>query len=167
MVAGLRGVCLQVRQHNTLGAEREKRSLDTGLLLEGSGEAPVHRTETPSDRPLGKRADYEEVVFPISCVLVLLAERFHMYRRLTLLRLAKLIARNSNRQALQELHNNRSVFYYHDQQPLRLVEFVDQLRQSKPAWRWCNREVEVLDGAYDLTISKFSNLPDVEKMTLR
>ena len=86
-----------------------------------------------------------------------------MYRRLSLLRLAELIARTGNRQALQELHNNRRVFSYCDQHPIRLVEFVDKLRQSKAAWRWCNGQVEVLDRAYDLTISKFSHLPTAQK----
>jgi hypothetical protein len=62
-----------------------------------------------------------------------------------------------------ELHNNRRLFYYHSDQPLRLAEFIDKLRQSKPAWRWCNGHSQVLEEAYDLTISKFSGLPDTEK----
>ena len=86
-----------------------------------------------------------------------------MYGNLSLLRLAELIARDSNSQALSELHENRSVFYYHDGRPLRLAEFVDRLRQSKPAWRWCGRKLDILVGAYDLTVSKFSHLPDVKE----
>lgn len=83
-----------------------------------------------------------------------------MYQSLSLLRLSELIALDSNRRALSELHDNRSVFYYHDTKPLRLAEFVDKLRESKPARRWCAGMMEVLDRAYDLTISKFSNLPE-------
>jgi hypothetical protein len=33
------------------------------------------------------------------------------------------------------------------------------LRQSKQGWQWCNRNTHILEKAYDLTISKFSNLP--------
>jgi len=86
-----------------------------------------------------------------------------MYGHFTLLRLAELIARDGDRKALQELHNNRRLFYYHSRQPFRLAEFVDKLRQSNPARRWCNGEAEILEKAYDLTISKFSNLPDSTK----
>ncbi|MCP4612953.1 MAG: hypothetical protein GY845_30030 [Planctomycetes bacterium] len=86
-----------------------------------------------------------------------------MYRHLSLLRLVELIAHKSDRKALQEFHNNRSVFYYHNNQPLHLTEFTNKLRQSKPAWRWCNGNAEILEEAYDLTISKFSNLPDLKK----
>jgi len=82
-----------------------------------------------------------------------------IYGQLSLLRLAELIAHDSDRNALQELHNNRRLFYYHSRQPLRLAEFADKLRQSDPAQRWCNGEAETLEKAYDLTISKFSNLP--------
>jgi hypothetical protein len=86
-----------------------------------------------------------------------------MYRHSSLLKLAELIAHNGDSQALRELHENRSVFYHHDGGPLRLAEFVDRLRQSRPAWRWCGRRLDILDGAYDLTINKFSHLPDVKE----
>jgi len=86
-----------------------------------------------------------------------------MYRHLTLLRLAELIVHNSDSKALDELHNERRVFYYHSKKPLLLVEFVDKLRQSKPAWRWCNGDEVILEKAYDLTISKFASLPKEEE----
>ena len=87
-----------------------------------------------------------------------------MYQHLSLLRLAELIARNSDEKALQELHNNRRVFhYYTDKQPLRLAEFADRLRQSSQARQWCNGDLEIREEAYDLTIGKFSNLPNSEK----
>jgi len=87
-----------------------------------------------------------------------------MYGHLTLLRLVELIARDGDRTALQELHNNRRVFHYSiDKQPLRLAEFTDRLRQSSHARQWCNGESEILEKAYDLTISKFSNLPNFKK----
>lgn len=94
------------------------------------------------------------------CVSFPSVGRSHMYRHLSLLRLIELIAYNGDKQALRELHDNRSTFYYGVNEPLRLVEFVDQLRQSKPAWRWCNRNLDMLDKAYDLTVGKFSHLPD-------
>ena len=83
-----------------------------------------------------------------------------MYQHFTLLRLTELIAHDSDSKALQELHDNRRVFYYHSKQPLRLAEFADRLRQSRQARQWCNGEVEILEKAYDLTISKFNNLPN-------
>ena len=84
-----------------------------------------------------------------------------MYQHLSLLRLAELIARNSDEKALQELHNNRKVFhYYMDKHPLRLAEFADRLRQSKKARQWCNGDLEIREEAYDLTISKFTNFPN-------
>jgi len=83
-----------------------------------------------------------------------------MYGHLTLLRLAELIARDGDRNALQEMHNNRKLFYYQNNQPLRMAEFADKLRQSRQARRWCNGESEILEKAYDLTISKFNNLPN-------
>ncbi|MFH1614474.1 MAG: hypothetical protein ABIG61_05265 [Planctomycetota bacterium] len=87
-----------------------------------------------------------------------------MYKHLSLLRLTELIARNSDEKALQELHNNRKVFhYYTDKHPLRLAEFADRLRQSKKARQWCNGDLEIREEAYDLTIGKFSNLPNSEK----
>jgi len=85
-----------------------------------------------------------------------------MYGHFTLLRLAELIAHNGDIKALHELHNNRKLFYYHSRQPFRLAEFVYKLRQSNPARRWCNGDSQILEQAYDLTISKFSNLPRSE-----
>ena len=85
-----------------------------------------------------------------------------MYGHLTLLRLVELIARDGDRTALQELHNNRRLFYYRNNQPLRLAEFADRLRQSGQGRQWCNGEAAILEKAYDLTISKFNNLPNPE-----
>jgi hypothetical protein len=82
-----------------------------------------------------------------------------MYLQLSLLKLAELIVHENDRRALHEVHENRRVFYDDSKRPLRLVEFVDRLRQAELSWQWCGGNVEVLDKAYDLTISKFSNLP--------
>ena len=82
-----------------------------------------------------------------------------MYRHLSLLRLAELIAQDGDRDALRELHDNRTLFYYQIASPLRLAEFADKLRQSKQGWQWSGQDAGVLENAYDLTISKFSNLP--------
>ena len=90
----------------------------------------------------------------------MVTEKPDIYQHLSLLRLAELIAGNSDGKALHELHNNRRVFHYHsDSQPLRLSEFADRLRQSNQGRQWCNGEAQILEQAYDLTISKFSNLP--------
>jgi len=81
-----------------------------------------------------------------------------MYRLLSLLRLAELIADDSDRAALGEFHNHRSVFKWQGQS-LRLVELLDKLQQSERAWEWCGRDSAILDKVYDLTLSKFSHLP--------
>ena len=85
-----------------------------------------------------------------------------MYRKLSLLRLTELIVHNGDSKALEELHNHRKVFYYQSAQPLRLAEFVDKLHQRKSALEWCDGDSQILENAYDLTISKFSHLPNPE-----
>lgn len=85
------------------------------------------------------------------------------YATMSLLQLAELIARNADRAALLELHNHRRGFYFHDRRSLSLAEFVSALVESQSARRWCNGNQEFLDRAYDLTISKFSNMPELEK----
>jgi hypothetical protein len=97
----------------------------------------------------------------------MITEKPDIYQHFTLLRLAELIARDGDNKALQELHNNRRLFYYHSRSPLRMAEFIDKLRQSSPARRWCNAEADILEKAYDLTISKFSNLPCSDEKSLQ
>jgi len=94
----------------------------------------------------------------------MVTEKPDIYRHLSLLRLAELIAHSSDGKALRELHNNRRVFHYHtDRQLLRLAEFADRLRQSNQGRQWCSGEAQILEQAYDMTISKFSNLPNSEE----
>ena len=81
-----------------------------------------------------------------------------MYRNINLLRLAELIAQRSDKAALDEFHNHRSVFY-RNSRPALLVDFLDAMRQSPGQNSPDYRCLEILDDAYDLTVSKFSNLP--------
>ena len=86
-----------------------------------------------------------------------------MYHYLSLLKLADLVAQNSDRTALRELHDHRVGFGYHNGRSLHLAEFMSELRQSKSVWQWCNGDSEIVEEAYDLTVSKFSNLPSLKK----
>lgn len=70
------------------------------------------------------------------------------------------IVKDQDRLALREFHDHRRVFRYGAEGSLLLAEYVGRLCQSSRAREWCERDPVVLDQAYDLTIAKFSNLPD-------
>ena len=62
--------------------------------------------------------------------------------------------------ALDEWHENRSVFRYGHGEPLRFVEFLDSLRKFAEKTQWNGpQSVELADMTYDITLDKFSNLP--------
>jgi hypothetical protein len=82
-----------------------------------------------------------------------------VYRHLSLLQLADLIAREGDGGALHELHDRRKVFCHRGGELLRLAEFVDRLRREDRSRWWCGGDSGIVDRAYDLTIGKFSNLP--------
>jgi hypothetical protein len=82
------------------------------------------------------------------------------YRNLSLVQLVRKIVEKSDRRALQEFHNNRSLFRYNDEPPLLFSGYLNELRGStaKRVWLAPNAS-EVTERAYDFTIDKFTSLP--------
>jgi len=81
------------------------------------------------------------------------------YKQMSLLELSGHIVRNSDMNALKELHDNRSLFHYKDDTPLLMADYILKLKQSKIANQWCGHDSMVLENAYDLTMAKFLNTP--------
>ena len=81
------------------------------------------------------------------------------YGRVPLIQLAMGISQWADHQALRELHANRSVFRNRSNQLVVLAEFLADLRDRDITFQWCGRDPVVVDQAYDLTLSKFLNLP--------
>jgi hypothetical protein len=90
------------------------------------------------------------------------------YTNIPLCGLAGQITYNSDHLALDELHNNRRLFGITDGRLVlrKLVEYIADLRQTQYAHEWCGNDPTVMDQAYDLTVSKFSNIP-VENHSLK
>ena len=82
------------------------------------------------------------------------------YITLNLLELAARIADDGDRDALDELHGR--TFINHKDRRLRISEFIETLAATKRARQWCRCDPLAVDMAYDLTISKFSNVPDCD-----
>jgi hypothetical protein len=62
--------------------------------------------------------------------------------------------------ALNEFHNNRTIFQYAQHKPLRFVEFLNCLRENTAKMHWLSTHgTEVADEAFNLTIDKFTHLP--------
>ena len=85
-----------------------------------------------------------------------------IYRRLSLVDLAGRIAGDSDRLAMREFHEGRTVFRNGGGGPLLFAEFVDSLRHAHFAGKLTGRRAVAMDRAYDLTIDKFTALPDVD-----
>jgi hypothetical protein len=86
------------------------------------------------------------------------------YRNLSLVELIKRIVERSDLQALEEFHNNRTVFYFKNGQPLRFIEYLNRLRENALRMRWQSRNsFEIADKAFDMTLDKFNNLPSETK----
>jgi hypothetical protein len=86
------------------------------------------------------------------------------YKSLSLVELITRIVDAGDRYALEEFHNNRTVFCYKKGQALRLIEYLDRLRESATKRSWPSRNAfEVADKAYDMTLDKFNNLPGKTK----
>ncbi|MFH1614962.1 MAG: hypothetical protein ABIG61_07750 [Planctomycetota bacterium] len=81
------------------------------------------------------------------------------YAQLSLIELTGLIADSSDRKALSELHENRAFFRHKDSRPLLMVDFLVRLRQQPASRQWCNNNQMALEQAFDLTLSKFLNIP--------
>jgi hypothetical protein len=78
---------------------------------------------------------------------------------LTLLQLLCRIVYHSDNEARNELHDNRVLFHHKHKCKYRLAEYIDALRGSALARKWCGHETMVME-AYNLTIDKFFNIPD-------
>ena len=82
------------------------------------------------------------------------------YHHAPLLKLAHRIAFESDRAALEELYRNRPLFSYKRDRSLLLGTFLRRLKESNLARKWTGFDVMTLEKAYDLTVDKFSNLPE-------
>jgi len=81
------------------------------------------------------------------------------YTRLSLIELTMRIAVGSDKTALAELQENRALFRYKDSRPLLMVDFLVKLKQQPLSRKWCNNNQMVLEQSFDLTLSKFLNMP--------
>jgi len=94
------------------------------------------------------------------CATAPRTRRAREHQNLSLVELAERIVRCSDREALRELHDHRPLFRLRDSLPLLLVDFIDRICSSLWATRFANGNTAILDRARDLTVDKFSNLPD-------
>lgn len=77
------------------------------------------------------------------------------YDEMPLVELVTRIVQNSDAEALQELHDQRSVFHLNEGGPLLLAEYVDALHRAS-----INKEgFDVARRAYDKTIDRFFSMP--------
>ena len=83
------------------------------------------------------------------------------YQRLSLPELAERIASQSDREALCELHDHRTLFRLHGGAPVLLVGFVELLCTSARAAQFARGNTVIMDQAYDATIDKFSHILEV------
>jgi hypothetical protein len=84
------------------------------------------------------------------------------YRFLPLIKLIEKIVDNNDWQALAEFHNNRTLFYFNSRIPLLFINCLNELRKNTVKKQWSRRNAsEIADMAYDLTLAKFVNLPDL------
>jgi len=81
------------------------------------------------------------------------------YRRASLLGLMRRIVNESDVLALREFHDYRRPFQYADDRALRFVDYLARLQGATFVRGWSGGCPQVLEDAYDLTVSKFNNLP--------
>jgi hypothetical protein len=86
------------------------------------------------------------------------------YRRLPLVELIKSIVEKSDRKALEEFHNNRTVFCYRKGDHLCFIDYLNKLRESEIRKAGASPNfLEITDKAFNMTVDKFSNLPGQSK----
>jgi hypothetical protein len=86
------------------------------------------------------------------------------YCNLSLVKLVRTIVDKGDRRALEEFHNNRTLFRYSGGPPSRFIDYLNELRESAAKRFWsAPKAFEVAEKAYDLTIEKFNNLPGQKK----
>ncbi|HBG25745.1 MAG: hypothetical protein A2Y10_20290 [Planctomycetes bacterium GWF2_41_51] len=81
------------------------------------------------------------------------------YAQLSLIELTERIVSDSDRSALSQLHENRPLFRYKSERPLLMVDFLLKLKQQPQSRQWCNNNHMAMEQAFDLTLSKFLNIP--------
>ena len=82
------------------------------------------------------------------------------YRYSSLVELAECVVHDSDRQALHELHDYRTVFKYRQSERMLLAEYLERLRREL-----AEEDVVQADQIYYLTLDKFSNLPPQDAPT--
>lgn len=75
--------------------------------------------------------------------------------RLPLIDLIRCVVEQGDRNALEEFHEHRTVFTFDGKGRLRCAEYIDCLRVLEEV----RGETAIADGAYDLTLTKFSHIP--------
>jgi len=84
--------------------------------------------------------------------------------RLPTVELVRCIIDHSDRVALNILLETRRLFHLKDKPPLSLPGFLMELRARLTSMKECHiHDLEMADCAYDLTLAKYSNLPNPTK----
>lgn len=81
------------------------------------------------------------------------------YRKANLVDLARCIFGEADREALRELHDNRTLFNSGADRRIVMAEYPMALKDRDVAFQWCGRDAMAVERAYDLTLAKFLNLP--------
>jgi len=86
---------------------------------------------------------------------------YRMLKKESTVQLIQRIVENSDWLALRVLLDTRRLFRLKDKPPLSLPGFLLELRDRLAPLKECHiYELEMADCAYDLTLSKYSNVPD-------
>jgi hypothetical protein len=89
------------------------------------------------------------------------ANQVSRLRTMPLIELVSEIVNKSDPGALHEIHNNRTIFRYHNGPPLLMVQYLTALKKETTEKSFSNFNThEVSDKAYDLTLDKFNNMPE-------
>jgi hypothetical protein len=81
------------------------------------------------------------------------------YTQMPLLDLSMRIVEYADTQALKELHDNRPLFRYKDDDMLLMANYLTKLKHRNIARQWCGGDFMVLEKAYDHALAKFLNIP--------
>ena len=59
------------------------------------------------------------------------------YTYMSLVALVERIVKDEDKDALNELHENRSFFRFKDSRPLLMIDFLVKLKQQPTSRKWC------------------------------
>ena len=76
-------------------------------------------------------------------------------RSLSVIALIERIVNDADHSALREFHNHRHLFRVFNSTSVRFAEYVQDLRK-----KFTSKPSQIVDDAHDLTIDKFSGIPD-------